>query len=166
MVKTIRDDKPRVYFDCNKCPAFCCSVYDRVQVTKRDITRLAKHFNVSFETARRRYTRINKESGERVLRRVEDSIFHETCMFLNQETRGCGIYHARPAVCREYPDRSRCAYYDLLQFERRQQDDETVVPLIQITFREVKEEKVKRDNGVEKVWEWEPEGSKTVNRRS
>ena len=157
MVKTIRDDKPRVYFDCNKCPAFCCSVYDRVQVKTRDINRLAKHFNVSFETAKRRYTRINRESGERVLRRVKDSIFEETCMFLNQETRGCGIYHARPAVCREYPDRSRCAYYDLLQFERRQQADETVIPLIQITFHEVKEEKVKRDNGVEKVWEWEPE---------
>jgi len=157
MVKTIKDDKPRVYFDCNKCPAFCCSVYDRVQVTKRDINRLAKHFNVSFETAKRRYTRINRESGERVLRRVEDAIFHETCMFLNQETRGCGIYHARPAVCREYPDRSRCAYYDLLQFERKQQDDDTVVPLIQITFHEVKKEKVERGNGVEKIWEWEPE---------
>jgi Fe-S-cluster containining protein len=157
MAKTIRDDKPRVYFDCNKCPAFCCSVYDRVQVKTRDITRLAKHFNVSFETAKRRYTRINRESGERVLRRVKDSIFEETCMFLNQETRGCGIYHARPGVCREYPDRSRCAYYDLLKFERRQQADETVIPLIQITFHEVKKEKVKRDNGVEKVWEWEPE---------
>ncbi|MDQ3805722.1 MAG: YkgJ family cysteine cluster protein [Acidobacteriota bacterium] len=157
MVKTIRDDKPRVYFDCNKCPAFCCSVYDRVQVKTRDINRLAKHFNVSFETAKRRYTRINRESGERVLRRVKDSIFEETCMFLNQETRGCGIYHARPGVCREYPARSRCAYYDLLQFERRQQDDETVVPLVQITFHEVKKEKVQRGNGVEKVWEWEPE---------
>jgi Fe-S-cluster containining protein len=160
MVKTIKDDKPRVYFDCNKCPAFCCSVYDRVQVSTRDLNRLAKHFKVSVETAKRRYTRINKETGERVLRRVEDAIFQETCMFLNQETRGCGIYHARPGVCREYPDRSRCAYYDLLQFERRQQADDTVIPLVQITFREVKEEKVKRDDGVEKVWEWEPEGKK------
>ncbi len=158
MVKTIKDEQPRVYFDCNKCPAFCCSVYDRVQVTARDVNRLARHFNVSPETAKRRYTKINAESGERVLRRVKDSIFEETCMFLNQETRGCGIYHARPAVCREYPDRSRCAYYDLLQFERRQQADDTVVPLIQITFHEVKEEKVARGNGVEKVWEWEPEG--------
>lgn len=157
MVKTIRDDKPRVYFDCNKCPAFCCSVYERVQVTTRDINRLAKHFKVSTETAKRRYTRVNRESGERVLRRVEDAIFNETCMFLNQETRGCGIYHARPGVCREYPDRSRCAYYDLLQFERRQQDDDTVIPLVQITFHEVKEEKVRRGGGVEKVWEWEPE---------
>ena len=164
MVKTIKDEQPRVYFDCNKCPAFCCSVYDRVQVTTRDINRLARHFKVSFETAKRRYTKIYGETGERVLRRVADTIFAETCMFLNQETRGCGIYHARPGVCREYPDRARCAYYDLLQFERRQQDDETVVPLVQITFREVKEQKVARDNGVEKVWEWEPEKKKKRKR--
>ncbi len=57
MVKTIKDDSPRVYFDCNKCPAFCCSVYERVQVSTRDISRLARHFGVSFETAKRRRTR-------------------------------------------------------------------------------------------------------------
>lgn len=153
--EVIRDDQPRVYFDCNKCPAYCCSVYERVQVSKRDITRLAKHFGVSFETARRRYTK--DYQGERVLKRVEDTIFPETCTFLNQETRGCTIYHARPAVCREYPARTRCAYYDLLRFERIQQDDETVVPLVQITFHEVKKAEVKTDNGTERVWEWEPE---------
>jgi Fe-S-cluster containining protein len=156
MVKTIKDDQPRTYFDCNKCPAFCCSIYERVQVTKRDITRLAKHFGLSFETARRRFTK-NWED-ERVLKKVEDKLFPETCVFLDQEKRGCTIYHARPNVCREYPDRVRCAYYDVLQFERRQQQDDTILPLIQITFREVKE-----TNGVgnsEKVWEWEPEKKK------
>ena len=153
--QVIRDDQPRVYFDCNKCPAYCCSVYDRVQVTKRDITRLAKYFGVSFETARRRYTKDYK--GERVLKRVEDKIFEETCMFLDQETRGCSIYHGRPGVCREYPARTRCAYYDLLRFERIQQADETVIPLVQITYHEVKKAEVKTDRGREKVWEWEPE---------
>jgi len=155
MVKTIKDEQPRVYFDCNKCPAFCCSVYERVQVTKRDITRLAKHFGVSFETAQRRYTA--KWENERILRKVDDVIFEKTCMFLDQEKRGCTIYHARPGVCREYPDRSRCAYYDLLQFERRQQADDTVVPLVQITFREVEKKKEPTDNGMEQVWEWQPE---------
>ncbi|MDT7778012.1 MAG: uncharacterized protein QOC99_524 [Acidobacteriota bacterium] len=160
MVKTIKDDQPRVYFDCKKCPAFCCSIYERVQVTKRDITRLAKHFGVSFETARRRYTK--QGDGERLLKKVKDKVFPETCVFLDQDKRGCTIYHARPGVCREYPDRVRCAYYDVLQFERRQQDDDTVLPLIQITFREVKKE----DNGTasENVWEWEPE--KPVNGKS
>jgi uncharacterized protein len=155
MGKTIKDEQPRVYFDCTKCPAFCCSIYDRVQVTKRDVTRLAKHFGVSFETAWRRFTK--RWEKERVLKRVKDTIFPETCMFLDQETRGCTIYHARPAVCREYPARSRCVYYDVLQFERRQQDDETVVPVVQITYHDVKKT-VKSNNGkTEKVWEWEPE---------
>ncbi len=158
MAKKITDEQPRVYFDCNKCPAFCCSIYERVQVTKRDLNRLAKYFNVSVETAAKRYTKMHGD--ERILRRVKDTIFEQTCMFLNQETRGCTIYHARPAVCREYPDRKRCAYYDVLQFERRQQDDPDVIPLVQITFREVKKERVSDNNGSEEIWEWEPENKK------
>ena len=154
MVKTIKDDQPRTYFDCGKCPAFCCSIYERVEVKKRDITRLAKHFGVSYETAQRRYTTLWQ--GERVLRRVKDVIFPETCMFLDQEKRCCTIYHGRPTVCREYPARARCVYYDVLQFERRQQADETVVPLVQITFREVKKGP-EVDDKCEKVWEWKPE---------
>ena len=153
--KVVTDDQPRVYFDCTKCPAFCCSIYDRVQVTKRDLNRLAKYFKVSVEAATRRYTKMN--SGERVLRRTKDTIFDEACMFLDRETRGCTIYHARPAVCRTYPARSRCSYYDVLQFERRQQDDPNVIPLVQITFREVTKREVKGNGGTEKIWEWSPE---------
>ncbi len=155
---TITDDQPRTYFDCAKCPAYCCSVYERVAVKKRDITRLAKYFGVSFETAQRRYTKLYQ--GERVLRRVKDVIFEQTCMFLDQEKRCCSIYHGRPGVCREYPDRVRCAYYDLLQFERRQQDDPAVVPLVQITFRETTTAVTTNDNKNgrrERVREWEPE---------
>ena len=156
MVKTIKDDQPRTYFDCNKCPAFCCTIYERVQVTKRDITRLAKHFGVSYETARRRYTK-QWDAEERVLKKVEDKVFPVTCIFLDQDKRGCTVYHARPGVCREYPDRARCVYYDVLQFERRQQADDTVVPLVQITFREVEKKEKSTENGHEQVWEWEPE---------
>jgi Fe-S-cluster containining protein len=154
MGKKVTDEQPRIHFDCSKCPAFCCSIYERVQVTKRDVNRLAKYFGVAKEVAEKRYTKIHKSSGERVLRRTKDVLFEETCIFLNQETRGCSIYHGRPAVCREYPDRTRCSYYDLLQFERKQQDDPTVLPLIQITFREVKKKVVHDENGSEKIWEW------------
>ncbi|MGH9902691.1 MAG: YkgJ family cysteine cluster protein [Pyrinomonadaceae bacterium] len=155
MTKKITDDQPRVYFDCTKCPAFCCAIYDRVQVTKRDLNRLAKYFGVPVETAVRRYT--TKWKDERVLRRTDDTIFDKACMFLDREKRGCTIYHARPEVCREYPARSRCAYYDVLQFERRQQDDPNVIPLVQITFRETKKTELKDDKG-ERVWEWSPNG--------
>ncbi len=155
MGKKITDEQPRVYFDCSKCPAFCCSVYERVQVTKRDLNRLAKYFDLTQEAAQKRYTKIDRASGDRVLRRKKDIIFEQACMFLNQETRGCTIYHARPGVCREYPDRSRCAYYDLLKFERRQQDDQNVLPLVQITFREVEKKTVRDEHGSERIWEWD-----------
>jgi Fe-S-cluster containining protein len=151
--RVIKDDQPRVYFDCNKCPAFCCSIYERVGVTKRDINRLAKHFRVSPEEAERRCT--VDYDGERVLKRVKDVIFEKTCAFLDQKTRGCTIYHARPEVCRSYPNRSRCAYYDLLRFERIQQGDENVVPQVKITFREVEEEVVDNADGPERIYEWD-----------
>jgi len=120
------------YYNCSKCPAYCCSVYERVQVNKSDLRRLARHFEVDEKTAAQRFTKIYQ--GERVLRRKADPIFGEACRFLNPVTRQCTIYDARPEVCRAFPSRARCAYYDLLQFERSQQGDETVVPLVQITF--------------------------------
>jgi Fe-S-cluster containining protein len=125
--------KKKVLYDCVDCPAFCCSVYDRVQVTPRDVRRLAKHFGVDEEVAKLKFTKM--WGKERVLRRKKDTLFKETCQFMNTTTRGCGIYHARPAVCREFPTTARCAYYDLLAFEREQQDDPKVLPLIQLTFR-------------------------------
>ena len=125
--------KARSYYNCVACPAFCCSVYERVQVTPRDIRRLAKHFGVTVEVATARYTKMWEK--ERVLRRKRDHLFGEACQFINPETRGCGIYDARPAVCREFPTSTRCAYYDLYQFEKVQQDDPDTLPVVQITFR-------------------------------
>lgn len=154
-MKKVTDEQPRVHFDCSKCPAFCCSIYERVSVTKRDINRLAKYFGVAVDKAIARYTKMR--DGDRVLRRAKDPLFGQACMFLNHETRGCTIYHARPAVCRTYPARTRCSYYDVLQFERRQQDNADVLPLIQITFREVVEKEVKSKRKSEMVWEWTPE---------
>jgi Fe-S-cluster containining protein len=125
--------KPKIYYDCVDCPAFCCSVYDRVQVKPRDLRRLAKYFNVTEEVAATRYTKMWQK--ERVLRRKKDKLLGEACQFIDPQTRGCSIYHARPAVCREFPTTKRCAYYDLLTFEREQQDDPKVLPLVKITFR-------------------------------
>jgi len=119
-------------YDCDRCVAYCCSIYERVQVTARDIRRLAVHFRVSPEVASQRFTKLNGK--ERILRRKADRLFGQACTFLDQETRKCTIYHARPLVCREFPDTSRCAYYDLIEFEREQQNDPDVIPLVKITF--------------------------------
>ena len=94
--------------------------------------RLASHFGVTPEVALARYTKVFGK--ERILRRRADRLFGQACMFLNQETRKCTIYDARPGTCREFPTTSRCAYYDLIEFEREQQNDPDVVPLVKITF--------------------------------
>ena len=133
MTATFTDQSKRVYFNCDKCPAYCCSIYERVQVTKRDIRRLAKHFSLSVEQATRRFTKTWQK--EQVLLRKKDPIFGKACHFLNPQTRKCTIYDARPGVCRQFPLTQRCGYYDLLTFERRQQDDEDVLPIVQITFQ-------------------------------
>jgi uncharacterized protein len=121
-------------YDCAKCPAYCCSIYERVQVRSADLRRLAKHFGVTVETAIKRYTTTYKR--ERILRRKQDPIFGQACKFLDPQTRRCTIYEARPAVCRAFPDRPRCAYYDLIEFEREIQRDQDVIPVVKITFRD------------------------------
>lgn len=120
----IKKSKPR--FNCLKCPAYCCS-YERIDVTQRDIVRLAKHFGVTPEQALRRFTKIKE--GDRVLRHQKDTHYKTICMFIDQETRRCSIYEARPAVCRQYPEGNRCGYYDFISWERRHQEDYEYVPL-------------------------------------
>jgi uncharacterized protein len=134
MGKITKNKQPRIYFDCSNCHAYCCSIYERVSVSKRDLNRLAKYFGVTVETAKKRYTKMH--GNERVLRQKRDVIFEKSCQFLDPVSRGCTIYEGRPGTCREYPGQSRCSYYDVLQFEREQQGDPDVVPLVQITFRD------------------------------
>ncbi len=134
MARTLITANPPPTYDCDKCVAYCCSVYERVQVTPKDVRRLAIHFKITPEVAAARFTKLNGK--ERILRRRADRLFGQACMFLNQDTRKCTIYHGRPDVCREFPDDSRCAYFDLIEWERKQQNDPDVIPLVNITFRD------------------------------
>jgi len=115
----------RVLYDCQKCPAYCCS-YDRINVTKTDVKRLARHFGLTVKQTEARYTKI--AYGDRVLRQQKDSIFDRVCQFLDPDSRRCTIYHARPTVCRQYPEGRRCGYYDFLAWERERQDDPEFIP--------------------------------------
>ena len=115
----------RVLFNCSKCPAYCCS-YDRIEVTRRDISKLAGHFKLTYLQAERRFTKI--AFGRRVLRHKKDHIFKSVCQFLDTDERVCTIYNARPGVCRDYPESLRCGYYDFLASERRRQQDEEFIP--------------------------------------
>lgn len=118
----------RVQYSCKKCPAYCCT-YSEIEVTRRDIERLARHFDLSYARAELRFTKLDAKKGIRVLRHKKDKVFDSACMMLDQKTRRCTVYGARPGVCRKFPDSSRCGYYDFLKFERAQQGDPEWVAL-------------------------------------
>lgn len=116
----------RVY-DCLKCPGYCCS-YPVIALDRRDIARLAAHFGCSFEEARAAFTR-EAHGHKYVMRRKKDPYFGRICRFFDTQQRRCTVYAARPAVCRSYPGRARCGYFEFLQFERRAQSDPEYVAL-------------------------------------
>ena len=118
----------RAKYSCKKCPAFCCT-YSEIEVTKRDIERLARHFDLTFAVAEERFTKQDSKKEKRLLRHRKDTIFDSACMMLDQEQRRCTVYDARPGVCRTFPESSRCGYYEFLKFERAQQGDDQYVAL-------------------------------------
>jgi len=118
----------RVLYDCTKCPAYCCS-YDWIVVTKRDLRRLAKGFNLSYEEAEEKFTKYIEDYGHRVLRHRKDHVYKSTCKFLHPTKRRCTIYEHRPTVCRAYPEERRCGYYEFLKWERKHQEDESFIPM-------------------------------------
>jgi hypothetical protein len=99
-----------------------------IALDKRDVERLAKYFDLSFEEARRKYTKA-VWGRKYVMRQKADKHFERICQFFDTKNRCCTIYKARPAICRSYPGTGRCGYYDFLSFERRAQDDPEWVAL-------------------------------------
>src|SRR5262249_32614785 len=100
-------------YDCSQCPAYCCT-YDWILVTKRDIARLAKRFELSYKEAENKFTKFIKEYGHRVLRHRKDHIFKSRCRFLHPTQRSCTVYEHRPETCRAFPEENHCGYYDFL----------------------------------------------------
>jgi len=121
----------RPTYDCTKCPAYCCS-YDEIELKEMDIRRLAKHLDLDRDVFMKRYTKRGDDLT--ILRHHRDKLFGSACVFLDSKTRQCTVYEARPNVCRTYPDRPRCGYYDFLSWERDFQDDESALPLSKETW--------------------------------
>jgi uncharacterized protein len=117
-------------FNCNKCPGYCCT-HSRIAVSDHDIARLARHFGIADDVARRRFTYTYSGGdvvGEQILRHQKDSIFTSVCRFFDRDRRQCTVYAARPHVCRRYPYGNTCGYYNFLKFERDFHDDQEFVP--------------------------------------
>jgi len=112
-------------YNCSNCPGYCCS-YPLIELNKRDVERLAKHFDLGFRAAKAKFTKTDGDT-EFAMRRKKDEHFGYICQFFDTEKRRCTVYEARPSVCRAFPGSGRCGYYDFLMFERRAQEDDEFV---------------------------------------
>ena len=114
------------HYDCGKCPGYCCS-YPNIPLENGDLERLAAHLGLTPAQFKKRHTKkgTKEEDGSRptVLRHQDDYYFGSICGFFDMEKRRCSVYEARPDICREYPGRPRCGYYEFLSFERDAQED-------------------------------------------
>src|SRR5919198_1545522 len=98
----VRASQARVRYSCEKCPGYCCS-YPEIEVTPRDIERLARRFGLSYARAEVRFTKEHPKEGVALLRHQKDEHFGTVCMFFDRKQRRCTVYEARPGVCRDYP---------------------------------------------------------------
>lgn len=117
----IRGRSLSVGYNCSKCPGYCCS-YPVIPLVKKDVTRLAEHFGLSFKEARRKFTKVDGDEPY-AMRRKDDEHYGRICRFFDTEARRCTIYKARPTICREYPGGNSCGYFDFLRHERATQED-------------------------------------------
>lgn len=108
-------------YDCSKCPGYCCS-YPVIPLNSRDVKRLARHFGLGFEAARKKFTKVDGDEPY-AMRRKADEHFGRICRFFDTDKRRCTIYEARPEICRSYPGSKSCGYYDFLLSERDSQED-------------------------------------------
>ena len=80
--------------DCREC-AECCRVTE-VEITERDIEKLAKFLGIRKSEFEAQYTMTGDE-GEMILSRTKES----GCVFLSGNE--CTVYEARPANCERFP---------------------------------------------------------------
>lgn len=88
--------------DCLSC-ANCCKTHPPL-LEGPDITRIAKHLNLSQSAFMGQYLLMDEDG---------DWVFHTTpCPFLGADNY-CSIYEQRPRACREYPHTNRKKLYQI-----------------------------------------------------
>lgn len=112
-IKTAPDD------NCLKCTGHCCTagVHFEIGLHEADVVRLAEHLGMSKEKFVKKYI----DPMYTTLGYPHQFAFREDkkaeggwcCPFLEIDKRGagrCGVYEARPAVCRGFPAHN-CEYF-------------------------------------------------------
>ena len=75
-VLSVADGFHGAMYNCKKCPGYCCS-YPLIALDKRDVERLAKHFDLSFDEDRNRARKDHAAANLAVLRRIALSLLKQ-----------------------------------------------------------------------------------------
>lgn len=95
-------------FDCTGCGK-CCQTKGDVYLNQNETNNAAKLLNISNDEFKRKFSSREIKSKVRndehwiVLKQKEDSNGLQGCVFLDEETKSCSIYDARPLQCSTYP---------------------------------------------------------------
>ncbi|MDQ7825595.1 MAG: YkgJ family cysteine cluster protein [Candidatus Eremiobacteraeota bacterium] len=97
---------------CIQCGACCGASYDQ-EITSVDIEKIADYLKISEKEVGEKYLEPGRRSWNRrdgLIRKLEKAGQEGDCAFL--EAKGptesvCGIYQARPQMCRDYPASNR-----------------------------------------------------------
>jgi Fe-S-cluster containining protein len=87
------------FFKCERC-GNCCTSFDNIAISQREVSRLAKHLGVSEEDFRSRYTRGFKLPS-RGLSKPGLLSLNVPCPFYLEG--GCSVYSIRPGACVLFP---------------------------------------------------------------
>lgn len=77
--------------DCGNCCKKMTPTF-----TPQDITRIAKHLNITEATFTKKWTKIDEDNGDIVNQSTP-------CQFLNLKDNKCSIYEVRPSDCAGFP---------------------------------------------------------------
>ena len=86
-----------LHFECQQC-GNCCAGPDEgvIWISKSEIEKLAEHLGQTIAEVRKKHL---KRYGFRYS--IKENPLSKDCVFLT--SRGCTIYNARPAQCRNWP---------------------------------------------------------------
>jgi len=93
------------HFQCHRCGG-CCETAPVLDLNHYDIERIADYLKISINRMLEKYTmalpkeRINALPYLFPVRGIKETL---PCMFYDKKVKGCGIYPARPLVCRAFP---------------------------------------------------------------
>lgn len=84
-------------FTCTGCGDCCTGEPGYIWVDQDEMEKMAEHLGLDLEAFQADYTR---KVG---IRRTLKEFSNGDCVFLDTETRKCGVYHLRPKQCRTWP---------------------------------------------------------------